>query len=220
MLRSYVRGILLVGLVCTLQACTTYDPYTGEQQTSNAAKGAGIGALAGAVLGAATASKDDRKKGALTGAVVGGAVGGGAGYYMDQQEAKLRQYLQGTGVQVKREGNNLRLIMPGNITFPVNSYDIRSNFYEVLNSVAIVLKEFNKTSIRIAGHTDSTGSDSTNQTLSERRARSVGSYLQGRGVSAGRVQTSGYGPRYPIAPNSTATGREANRRVELELIPM
>jgi outer membrane protein OmpA-like peptidoglycan-associated protein len=214
------KQFLLAISVSMLVACTTIDPYTGQEKTSNTMKGAGIGALTGAVLGAATASKDDREKGALTGAVVGGAMGGGIGYYMDRQEAKLRQYLQGTGVQVRREGDNLRLIMPGNITFATGRSEINSGFYEVLNSVAMVLKEFDRTNIRIAGHTDSTGGASLNQTLSEQRAFSVGSYLRARGVAAGRIQTAGYGDRYPIASNKTDAGRTQNRRVELELLPL
>src|SRR5690606_16084835 len=177
-------------------------------------------AVAGAVIGAASASKSDRGKGALTGAVVGGAIGGGVGNYMDRQESALRQRLQGSGVQVRREGNNLYLIMPGNITFASGRAEIRADFYEVLNSVALVLKEFNKTAIRVSGHTDSTGSDSLNQTLSEQRAESVRSYLITQSVAAGRIQAYGYGPRYPIATNSTEAGRQANRRVELELVPI
>ena len=161
---KYLLALFLsVGLI----GCTTTDPYTGEQKTSNTAKGAGIGAVAGAVLGAATGDNaKDRRERALKGAVLGGAVGGGVGNYMDRQEAKLRQELQGTGVQVRREGNNLYLVMPGNITFATNSADIRSDFFAVLNSVAKVLAEFNQTSIRVTGHTDSTGSDSINQPLS------------------------------------------------------
>ena len=201
-------------------ACTSTDPYTGEEKTSNTAKGAGIGALTGAVIGAATSSKKDRAKGALTGAAVGGAVGAGAGYYMDKQEAKLRQQLQGSGVQVRREGDNLLLIMPGNITFATGSAQINANFYDVLDSIALVLKEFNKTAIEISGHTDSTGNKDNNQTLSEDRADSVGEYLKSKGVAAGRIQSKGYGQRRPIASNDSAAGREQNRRVELKLLPL
>lgn len=204
----------------SLLGCTTTDPYTGEQKTSNTAKGAGIGAVAGAVIGAASASKSDRKKGALTGALVGGAIGGGVGNYMDRQESALRQRLQNSGVQVRREGNNLYLVMPGNITFASNRAEIRADFYEVLNSVALVLTEFNKTLIKVGGHTDSTGGDALNQALSEDRANSVRAYLMSQRVASHRIQAYGYGPRYPLASNSTDVGRQANRRVELELIPM
>lgn len=206
--------------VCALVGCMSTDPYTGQQKASNTAKGAGIGAVAGAVIGAASASKSDRKKGALTGAVAGGAIGGGVGYYMDRQEAALRDRLQGSGVQVRREGDKIYLVMPGNITFDSGSSTIRSSFHDVLDSVAIVLKEFNKTAIKISGHTDSTGGAQLNQTLSEGRANSVGSYLINQKVAAGRVQTYGYGPRYPVASNDNEAGRQANRRVELELLPL
>ncbi len=212
----------LVAMLLTffMIGCTTVDPYTGEQKTSNTAKGAGIGAIAGAVLGAATGNNaDDRRKRALKGAAIGGIAGGGVGAYMDRQEAKLRQELQGTGVQVRRDGDNLYLIMPGNITFSTGNADIRSDFFPVLNSVAKVLAEFKETSIKVTGHTDSTGSDKINQPLSERRADSVAMYLRNQRVASARIQAYGYGSRYPVASNDTAAGREANRRVELELIP-
>ena len=200
--------------------CESVDPYSGERKTSNTAKGAGIGAVAGAVLGAAASSKKDRGRGALTGAVVGGAIGGGAGKYMDNQEAKLRQRLQGTGVQVQRDGDNLNLIMPGNITFATSRAEIRSDFYDVLGSVALVLKEFNKTNVLVSGHTDSTGSDIVNQQLSEDRANSVRMYLINQKVASSRLQANGYGSRSPIASNNTEEGRQANRRVEIQLTPI
>jgi outer membrane protein OmpA-like peptidoglycan-associated protein len=215
-MKIWVVLFVFLGLV----GCTTTDPYTGEEKASSTAKGAGIGAVAGAVIGAASASKSDRKQGAITGAVAGGAIGGGVGYYMDRQEAKLREQLQGSGVQVRREGDIIYLVMPGNITFDVNGDSIRSDFYEVLNSVAMVLAEFDKTVIKASGHTDSTGSDAINNPLSQRRADSVRQYLATQKVSANRIQAIGYGSRYPIASNATEEGRQANRRVELELVPM
>jgi outer membrane protein OmpA-like peptidoglycan-associated protein len=215
-----MKYILAIILSFTIIGCTTTDPYTGEQKTSNTAKGAGIGAIAGAVLGAATGDNaDDRRDRALKGAAIGGVIGGGVGNYMDRQEAKLRQELQGTGVQVRREGDNLFLVMPGNITFASSSADIRSDFFPVLNSVAKVLAEFNKTSIKVTGHTDSTGGDKINQPLSENRADSVAMYLRSQKVSSARIQSYGYGSRYPVASNDSPAGREANRRVELELVP-
>ena len=203
-----------------ITGCMTYDPYTGEEKVSSATSGAVIGAVAGAAIGAATSSKKGRAKGALIGAAAGGAIGGGAGYYMDKQEAKLRHELMETGVSVERNGNEIKLIMPGNITFESAKADIQDSFQPVLNSIARVLKEFDKTAIKIVGHTDSTGSLAMNQTLSEQRADSVKLSLQAREIASGRIHASGVGPRYPIASNDTAAGRQMNRRVELSLLPL
>lgn len=215
-----MRLVLLWVSLLGLSACVSTDPYTGSQKASNTAKGAGIGALAGALVGAATSGSDNRAEAAVLGALAGGAVGGGAGFYMDKQEAALRQRLEGTGVSVRRNGDAIRLIMPGNITFDVASFDVKSHFYPVLDSVALVVEEFDKTAINVSGYTDSSGSFQFNQSLSERRANSVASYLQGVGVSAGRLHASGYGPRQPVASNDTEFGRESNRRVEIDLMPL
>jgi len=210
----------LVASAIALQACTTIDPYTREEKTSNATTGAAIGAAVGAVLGIATSKdKKDRKERALKGAGIGAIAGGGVGYYMDVQEAKLRQQLENTGVSVTRDGDNIILNMPGNITFEVNKSDVKPNFVEVLGSVALVLKEYKSTMIEVAGHTDSTGSDSYNQMLSQQRAQAVTNVLIQDGVQPVRIDTVGYGESRPIANNSTAAGREQNRRVELTLLP-
>jgi outer membrane protein OmpA-like peptidoglycan-associated protein len=214
-----MRGAVLASLLAA--GCTTINPYTGEQQTSKAAKGAGIGAAVGAVAG--WISGDDgkeRRRRALIGAGVGGLAGGSIGYYMDVQEAKLRQQLQGTGVSVTRIGDNITLNMPGNVTFQTDSADLNANFFGVLDSVSLVLKEYDKTLIEVAGHTDDTGSEQHNQQLSERRAATVARYLETRGVSGGRIVTIGAGESRPIARNDTAEGRQANRRVELTLAPL
>ena len=201
-------------VAATLAGCQTLDPYTQQPKTSNATQGAGIGALAGAVLGAAV-SKGNRGEGALIGAAVGGAVGGGIGYYMDQQEMLLRQELEGTGVRVERVGDEIRLVMPGNITFATDSDRIAGNFYPVLDSVAKVLLKFDKTAINVDGYTDSTGSFEYNQSLSERRSMSVSNYLAQVGVDRLRISSRGFGERNPIASNDSAAGRAANRRVEI-----
>jgi outer membrane protein OmpA-like peptidoglycan-associated protein len=210
-----IGGVLLVSLL--LGACQTTNPYTGQQQTSNTAKGAGIGAAAGAVIGALAGGS---RKSALIGAGVGVLAGGAVGNYMDKQEAQLRTQLQGTGVSVTRNGDNLILNMPGNITFATNQSDVNAGFYPVLNSVALVLKQYEKTMIDVVGHTDSTGSMQLNMQLSQARAASVGMYLQNQGILAQRIQTQGVGPQYPVASNDTPEGRAQNRRVELILRPL
>lgn len=212
-----MKKVILLAAAITLAGCQTLDPYTQQSKTSNATKGAGIGAVAGAVLGHAVSGKGNKTEGAIAGALVGGAVGGGIGYYMDQQEMLLRQELEGTGVRVERIGDSIRLIMPGNITFPTNSYVIQSGFYPVLDSVTKVLIKFDKTVVSVDGFTDSTGSFEYNQNLSERRAASVSQYLSGGGVNALRLQSRGYGERYPVASNETASGRALNRRVEVNI---
>lgn len=214
-------GVALVGSAFLLGACTT-NPYTGERQTSNAAKGAGIGALAGAAIGALTNTSSGKQAGrnALIGAGIGALAGGGVGYYMDVQEAKLRERLQGTGVSVTRVGNNIVLNMPGNVTFRTDSSDINSSFYEVLNSVALVLKEYEKSTVEVMGHTDNTGSDAYNMDLSQRRANSVAQYLISQGIFAPRLIVQGFGESRPIASNATPQGREQNRRVEIQISPL
>lgn len=209
------RISVTVCAVILLAACSI-DPYTGEQKVSNTGWGAGTGAAVGAASGALIGGDG---KGAAIGAAAGAALGGGIGYYMDRQEAKLRARLEGTGVRVQRQGENLKLIMPSNITFATDSAEINPNFYSVLDSVAIVLNEFNKTSIDVSGFTDSTGSDMYNQELSERRANRVASYLVQSKIQHGRIQARGFGERYPVASNDTETGRSQNRRVEISIRP-
>ncbi len=207
------RVITAIFTLIAVTACTT-NPYTGEQQAS---KTAVYGASAAAVCGLIGAM-DSRKKAAQA-ALGCGIVGAGVGAYMDAQEAKLRAELEGTGVRVVREGDNIRLVMPGNITFETDSYNLRSSFYSVLSSVGAVLAKYPDTTIRVTGHTDNTGSRQYNQTLSEQRAQSVADYLVTRQVSRSRMQVQGMGFDQPIADNGTAEGRAANRRVELYILP-
>lgn len=213
--------VFLIVAGFTLTSCTTIDPYTGEEKTSNTTKGAAIGAAAGVVIGAISGdSSQERKKRMLIGAGVGALAGGGVGAYMDRQEAELRQKLAGTGVSVTRMGDDIVLNMPGNITFETNQAAIDANFYEVLDSVAIVVNKYEKTIIEIVGHTDSTGTDAINQPLSERRAASVAAYLRSQRVMPERLSTFGVGSQYPVASNNTSEGRAQNRRVEIVLLPL
>jgi len=216
--------MITAGLTVALSGCETLqtiNPFTQEPETSNAAKGAMIGAAAGVAVG--LASGDDaveRRQRALILAGVGALAGGAIGYYMDQQEAKLRAELQGTGVSVTRIGDNITLNMPGTVTFATNSSDLSPAFFDVLSSVSKVLAEFDKTVVEVAGHTDSSGSEAYNQSLSERRAGSVAQYLQSRGVINERLLTVGLGESMPVADNSLSSGKQANRRVEITMVPV
>ncbi len=204
---------LTASALALITACTT-NPYTGEQETSNAAiYGAGAAVVCG-IIGSRESSKHARN------AALGcGAIGAGIGAYMDVQEAKLREQLEGSGVRVAREGDNIRLIMPGNITFASDKSVLRSDFGSVLESVGLVLAKYNETTLRVTGHTDSTGSDQYNQQLSEQRAQSVADNLMTHGVESIRLYVQGMGEKQPIADNATPEGRASNRRVELYILP-
>lgn len=200
----------------SLSACTT----TGWN--SNAVKGGAGGAAAGAVAGlvyASVANKDARSA-ALIGAGLGALTGASVGAYMDRQEAELRNSLANTGVTVTRQGNQIILNMPSNVTFQTNQSNVEPQFYETLNSVAVVLQNYPKTLVDVYGHTDSTGSDQYNLELSNRRAMSVANYVSGRGVDPRRVYVTGYGESQPIASNATESGRAQNRRVEIQISPL
>ncbi|MBD5391731.1 OmpA family protein [bacterium] len=200
-----------------LAGCTTVNPYTGQTQTSKSTWGTAIGAGAGALTGALVTK--NHTTGAIVGGLAGAALGGGVGYYLDTQEAELRQELASTGVGVVRDSDSIRLIMPGNITFNTDSANISASFYPTLNSVAKVLNKYSNSTVMVMGYTDNTGSDSYNMTLSKQRANAVALYLQGQDVKANRFEIMGMGPSNPIASNDTAAGRAQNRRVEIKIIP-
>ena len=219
-MKRFIGCLALAGAVSLQAGCSTINPYTGEKQTSKAGMGAGIGAVTGALIGIATSdSAKERKERALKGAGIGAVAGGGVGYYMDVQEAKLREKMEGAGVSVTRDGDNIILNMPGNLTFDTDSTTVKPSFRPVLDAVSEVLKEYKSTMIQVAGHTDSTGGDKYNLMLSQQRTQSVANILSGFGVEQVRLDTVGFGETQPIASNSTASGREQNRRVELTLLP-
>ncbi|MCG7599629.1 OmpA family protein [Halomonas sp. McH1-25] len=204
-----------------MTGCTTTDPYSGETQRAKATTGAGIGAAVGAVAGALSGDgSSSRRDRAVIGAAVGAAAGSGIGYYMDRQEAQLRERLQGTGIGVERQGDNIVLNMPSSVTFGFDSSEITPEARQALNDAAAVMQQYPETRITIAGHTDSSGSDAYNQQLSERRAQSVGNYLMQNGVAAQRLTMVGYGESQPVASNANEQGRAQNRRVEITLTPM
>jgi len=216
-----LSGAVVGALALVTAGCTTYDPYTNNQEVSKATIGAGIGAAGGAIIGLiAGDNSKERRRNALIGAGVGALAGGGVGVYMDRQEEKLREELRGAGVKVERIGDQIRLNMDQSIAFDVNSVQLRPSSDPVLSAVSKVPKEFDRTMIDVTGHTDSDGSDAYNQELSERRAMSVAQSLVTNGVLSERLLIAGYGETRPIAPNTTPEGKQANRRVEIQIAPI
>lgn len=198
----------------TLIGCTATDDLGGF---SGRGKGTVGGAAAGALIGQLI-GKDT--KSTLIGAGVGSLLGLTWGAYLDKQEAALKDSLKDTPVKISREGENLNINLPGGVTFASDSATISQSFYSSLNDIANVLVQYPESKILVNGYTDSTGGDAHNQALSERRANSVANYLASQGVARNRIIATGYGKSNPIASNSTESGKQANRRVEVKIIPL
>lgn len=216
-LRAPIALLVTIAFLSSLSGCVT-DPYTGERKLSRAALLGAIGLGAGAGIGALAGR--NKARAAAIGGGIGALAGAAVGAYMDAQERKLRDQLEETGVSVTRNGHEILLNMPGNITFATDSAQIRSEFTQVLDSVALVLEEYEKTIIEVMGHTDSTGSAEYNLRLSRSRAEAVASYLRKVGVEDARILSQGFGEEYPVADNDSPEGRQENRRVELRLVPL
>ena len=219
-------SLKVAALAATLAAFTAgCATYTGQTTDPNDPNRTQRGALIGAAIGAAAGllSGDDaveRRQRALVGVGVGALAGGAVGAYQDRQEAELRRATAGTGVDVSRDGDVIKLNLPDGVTFDFAKWELKSQFYPALNNIASTLKQYNQTIVEVSGHTDSIGSDADNQTLSERRANAVAGYLMGQGVQRERLEIVGMGERYPVASNDTDSGRALNRRVEIRLLPL
>jgi outer membrane protein OmpA-like peptidoglycan-associated protein len=202
-------------------ACTTMDPYSSTPVRNNTGTGAIAGALGGAVLGylTNTSNSEEGRKNALIGAGIGALGGAAVGQYMDRQQRELEAELSGTGVGVARQGDNLVLRMPSDVTFASNQSSISPRFNATLDDVAGVLSRYDQSLIDIVGHADSDGADDYNLTLSRQRASSVAQALVSRGVLPDRLYVDGRGETAPIATNATAEGKAMNRRVEILIRP-
>lgn len=214
------KALTVAALAATMLTggCVT-DPNTGQKRISRAAIGGGVGAIGGYLLGDLVGGRRDRTE-KIVGAGLGGLAGVAVGAYIDRQEQELRRRTAGTDVDVIRQGDDLLLRMPSNVTFATNEAAIQPQFRPTLDQVADVLKQYDQTYVDVYGHTDSTGTDAYNQTLSERRAQSVADYLSTHGVQSARLGTRGFGETQPIASNDTEEGKAANRRVEIKLVPI
>ncbi len=218
---KFIVASLGVAAMLGASACTTMDPYGAGPRRNNTATGALAGAGLGAVLGYLTNTSDGEqgRRNALIGAGVGALGGAAVGQYMDRQQRAMEAELSGSGVGVARQGDNLVLRMPSDVTFAVNQSNIEPQFYDTLAEVSNVLRQYDQTVVDIVGHTDSTGGDAINQPLSERRAVSVADALIRNGVQRERLFVAGNSSRNPIASNATVEGRADNRRVEILIRP-
>ncbi|MHA1527668.1 MAG: OmpA family protein [Alphaproteobacteria bacterium] len=205
------KAIVVVACGSLLVGCQTV------RDNPNTAGGAIIGALGGAVVGAILPGSS--RTNALIGAGIGLLAGAAVGQYMDRQERELRAELAGTGANVYRDGDSLLVSFPAQVTFAVDSSAIRPGFYRTLDDVSTTLNRYPQSYLDIVGHTDSTGAEAYNQSLSERRASSVSNHFRSRGVEPARIASYGMGETQPIASNADAYGRQQNRRVELRITP-
>ena len=215
-------GIAAALAATMLGGCATYtgqttDPNDPNRTARGALIGAGIGAVAGLLSGD---DATERRQRAMAGAGIGGLAGAGVGAYQDRQEAELRRQTAGTGVEVQRDGDVIKLNLPDGVTFDFNKTNVKPQFYSALNNIATTIKQYDLTIVEINGHTDNIGSLSANQQVSDERARSVGAYLSAQGVQSVRMEMHGYNYQYPVASNDTEQGRALNRRVEIRLIPL
>ncbi len=211
----HLKIAAIAAAITLTTGCATNDP------NQRAKTGAAIGAVAGAVLGHQIHDKNGRYAGAAIGALTGAAVGN----YMDKQQRQLEQQLS-----AERQNNDIRLVrideetlkleLDSESTFDVNSASVKSGFKSSLAKVSGVISEYGQTAVHVVGHTDSTGSSSYNQQLSEKRASSVGAYLASGGVVRDRMRMSGRGEAMPVSNNNTSYGRSQNRRVEIYIKPI
>ncbi len=209
------RKVFVVALALSLSACAVDDP---NRRTKT---GALIGAVAGAVVG----HQIDDDKGRYVGAVAGAIAGAAVGNYMDKQAAELERQLAAERARdelriTRMAGNALRVGIASDASFEFGKASLRPEAMATYAKIASVLKDYDKTVVHVVGHTDSVGSETYNQGLSERRAAAVARYLESQGMNPGRIRQEGRGEREPIASNETDAGRAKNRRVDIVIKPV
>lgn len=214
-MKKLITASLILSIL-SLAGCAGIGPTDQDGSRNQTLTWGSIGTLAGAAAGALI-NQDNRGKGALIGAGIGGLAGAGYGAYADRQEAELRKATAGTGIEVQRQGDDIKLVMPGAITFNTGSTELSPAAQFNLDKLAGSFRQYGDNNIEVIGHTDSVGSNASNIELSQKRAISVGKHLIGQGIDKNRIQVYGAGPSQPIASNSSEEGRAQNRRVEIKL---
>jgi outer membrane protein OmpA-like peptidoglycan-associated protein len=211
-MKKYLASLLTATLLVATPSFAQVDAH------AKAKKGAVIGAVSGAIVGAVIGNnrgKHSAKRGAVAGTLAGAAAGAIVGAMMDKQERELRQ-IEGVNVQ-RVDEDELKVTVGNDVLFDTNSAGLRSASKQSLRDMADVFEKYPNTTISVQGHTDSVGTASYNERLSERRADSVEAFLQSLGVRDSRIRSVGYGETSPRASNNTAQGRQSNRRVEIHI---
>ncbi|WP_223554332.1 OmpA family protein [Pseudomonas sp. BF-R-01] len=214
-MKKIISASLIISIL-SLAGCANLAPTDKDGSRNQTLTWGSIGTIAGAAAGALI-NKNNRGKGALIGAGIGGLAGAGYGVYADRQEAELRKATAGTGIEVQRQGDDIKLVMPGAITFNTGSTELSPAAAFNLDKLAGSFKSYADNNVEVTGHTDNVGSNASNIELSQKRAISVGKHLIGQGIDKTRIQVYGAGPSQPIASNGTEEGRAQNRRVEIRL---
>lgn len=214
-MKKIISASLIISII-SLAGCANLGPTDQDGSRNQTLTWGSIGTIAGAAAGALI-NKDNRGKGALIGAGIGGLAGAGYGVYADRQEAELRKATAGTGIEVQRQGDDIKLVMPGAITFNTGSTELSPAAQFNLDKLVTSFKQYGDNNIEVTGHTDSVGSNASNIELSQKRAISVGKHLISQGIAKERIQVYGAGPSQPIASNSSEEGRAQNRRVEIRI---
>lgn len=202
--------LLLSILICL---GITFSACNANRKTKGGAIGAAAGGAAGAVIG--NQFNNNTAVGAIIGAAVGGTAGVLIGNHMDKQAEELSSDLE--GAEVERVGEGIKITFDGGLMFGVDKEDLNTASQNSLRELAETLKKYEDTNILIEGHTDSSGEETYNMDLSERRAKSVRDFLVNEGVSRSRMTIEGYGELQPIASNDTPEGKQQNRRVEVAI---
>ncbi|WP_027126804.1 OmpA family protein [Gelidibacter mesophilus] len=215
-MRTIVKSITLLFMVVALVSCEATRNANNKQKGT--AIGAGSGAVIGGVIGNNVGSKNNSALGAIIGAVVGGVAGNYIGDNMDKQADRIEEEIPGAQVERVGEGINVVFDESSGVYFDTNKYNINAASSATLSKLAGIFKEYPDTDVLVEGHTDSTGPDDFNMTLSKQRAKAVTTFLSGQGISSSRFTTNWYGPNQPKYDNATSEGRAKNRRVELAII--
>jgi outer membrane protein OmpA-like peptidoglycan-associated protein len=206
------RRIYITAVIVLVQLSILFSSCHWNKTQRGAAIGSGVGAAAGAAIGS---KSNHTVLGAIIGAAVGGTAGALIGNYMDKQAAELQRDLK--DAKVERVGEGIKITFNSGILFDVDSYQLNSTSQTNLTELSKTLNKYGDTNILIEGHTDSTGTNQHNQTLSEKRSDAVGDFLRSNSVASSRITTKGYGEDQPVADNSTSAGRQQNRRVDIAI---